>query len=203
MEESRINKAFGVCLIIIPLLMVGCNDDVLVEHQNELEELREQKNELEEIIENQQQIIEQHDTNEFSYLEGFTESELKAYEDFFEDKDVKHLKDYSPTSIVLVYFHSVVIGDTEAIYSLTFNDDNLPDISTFKEKYYSGNMHKHLLETTLDFRYYDSIEVKEANDPENEIAVEIGVSFGLFHSKEVLGLKNENGIWKMDILHLF
>ncbi|MFV8830383.1 hypothetical protein [Alkalihalobacterium sp. APHAB7] len=196
-------KTRGVFLLVITLFIAGCNNDAILieEYQKELKELNDKIVELEETVTKQQTVIDNYD-KEFSYIMRFTEGELKAYERFFEDKDVQHLSDFSPEKIVLIYFHSVVIADVEAIYSLTYDDGTLPDLTTFRQKYYSEGIHKKELETTLDFRYYDSIKVREDNKTENEVAVEMGVNFGLFYATEMLGLKKEDGIWKMDILHL-
>ncbi|WP_216831769.1 hypothetical protein [Alkalihalobacterium elongatum] len=197
-------KSIGVLLTIITLFLVGCNSDdniIIEEKQNEIKELKNKIVELEDTVKEQQKVIDEYD-KEFSYLLSFTDGELKAYERFYEDKDVQHLADYSPEKIVLLYLHSIVIDDVEAIYSLVYTDGTLPDLSTFTQKYYSEGLHKKGSETTLDFRYYDLITVREDNNTENTVAVEIGVNFGLFHATEILELKKEDGIWKMNILHL-
>jgi hypothetical protein len=196
-------QAMGVLLTVIILFMVGCNNqDALFEEQkNELKKLEDKIVKLEETVENQQEVIANNE-KDFSYLYNFTEDELLAYERFLEDKDVKHFKDFAPERIVLIYFHSVVIDDVEAIYLLTHKAGEISELSTFREKYYKEGLHKRELETTLDFRYYDSIKVKEENKTENDVVVELSVNFGLFHPTVIYGLKREDGIWKMDILDL-
>lgn len=194
----------GVFLTMITLLLAGCNSDdsvLVIDQHNELIELKDKIVELEETVKEQQKIINDHN-KEFSYLMSLTERELKAYDRFYEEKDVQQLATLSPETIVLLYFHSVVIDDVEALYSLTYNDGTLTDLSTFKQKYYTEGLHKQNLETTLDFRYYNTIKVREESQTENEVAVEIGVNFGLFHPTAILGLKKDDGIWKMDLLHL-
>lgn len=195
-------KVVGVFLIII-LFIAGCNHDldIVDTQQNEIKELKEKMANLEDTVKQQQEIITELQSD-FSYLRDFTEDELTLYEVFLEEKDVQQLSNLSPEKIVLLYFHSVVIDDVESIYLLTYNDGTLPELSIFKDKYYSDGLHTKDLETTLDFRDYNSLEIKDDNSNENEAVVEIGVSYGHFHSVEVRGLKQEDGIWKMDILPL-
>ncbi|MFS1518554.1 hypothetical protein V1503_19135 [Bacillus sp. SCS-151] len=193
-------KPIGVFFTVIILFLTGCNNEksLLVE---KLEQLNEKVVEVNNTIKEQQKVIDELN-KEFSYLKDLSEKELDAYELFAQDKDIRKLLGFSPEKIVLIYFHSVVIDDIEALYSLTYDDGTLPDFSIFKQKYYQEGLHKKDLETTLDFRYYNSIEVSEENKTDNYASVEMSVDFGLFHPTVILGLKKENEIWKMDILHL-
>ncbi|MGM7681388.1 hypothetical protein ACSVDA_04460 [Cytobacillus sp. Hm23] len=194
-----IKQAINVSLMVIILFVTGCNNEInsLIETQ---EQLNEKVVEANKIIKEQQRVINELN-KEFSYLKDLSETELDAYELFAQDKNVRHLLGFSPENIVLIYFHSVVIDDIEAIYSLTFDNDALPDFSTFKQKYKEG-LHKKDVDTAFDYRYYNSIEVNEENKTDNDVAVELSVEFGLYHTTVILILKKENGIWKMDILHL-
>lgn len=182
--------------------MTGCNNEAIIEEQqNKIEQLNNQILKYEDNIKEQQQIIDNHN-KEFSYLNDFSKIELDAYKSFAEGKDTKHLLGFSLERVLLIYFHSVVIDDVEAIYSLTFNDGTIADLATFRHMYYTEGLHKKEVETVLDFRYYNTIKVREDNKSENEVAVEVSLNFGLYQSTEILGLKKEDGIWKMDILHL-
>ena len=152
-----LKQVIGVFLTVIILFMAGCDrddtlieeqqnqlkelskivelEDIIKEQQNQLKELKGKIVELEDIINEQQKIIDDQN-KEFSYLNGFTKEELEAYENFVQDKDTQHLLGLSPEKMMLIYYHSVVIGDVEAIYLLTYNDGTLPDLSTFRQKYY-------------------------------------------------------------------
>lgn len=54
----------------------------------------------------------------------------------------------------------------------------------------------------FDFRYYDSISVREDTNNNNEFTVEMNVSYAKLARSVLMPLKKENGIWKMDILHM-
>ncbi|RPF50387.1 hypothetical protein [Aquisalibacillus elongatus] len=194
-------QIISIFLVFTILILSGCTDESTEEQQNELKELKGKIAELENTVDEQQKII-NHDDREFSYLEGLTEAESEAYQRFVEDKGTQHLSDMSPEKIVLVYLHSVVKGDVEAIYSLTYDDGTLSDLVTFRQDYYNGGLHKKEIETTLDFRYYDSIKVRDENKTENQVAVEMSVDFGLYHHSVIYGLKKENEIWKMELNQL-
>lgn len=131
---------------------------------------------------------------EFSYLTDLSEKELKSYEQFTEEYDTKYLKGFSPEKIILIYVHSAVIDDIEAIYSLAYIEGESPDFDTFKEKYYK-NLNISVSEIALDFRYYDSIKVKQ--EDKNGILVELMVSYGSFTVSTLIELKKENDIWKV------
>ncbi|MCH1627879.1 hypothetical protein [Fredinandcohnia quinoae] len=196
-------QAIGVIVMLIIFCMAGCdrNDNVIKEQQDQIIELEDRIVVLEDILNEKQKII-NNQNKEFSYLNGFTKEELEAYELFSKAKDTQYLIGLSPVKIVLIYYHSVVIDDVEAIYSLIYDDGTLPDQSTFRQKYYKGSLSKYDLENTIDFRYYNSIKMREDNKTENTVAVEMSVIFGQFQATNLYELKKENEIWKMNILHL-
>jgi septal ring factor EnvC (AmiA/AmiB activator) len=117
----------GAILTLFFMLMAGCdNDETLIkEQQNQLKELEDQISEFENILQEQQKIIDDQ-SKEFSYLSDFTKEELEAYEQFAQYKDSQYLLGLSPEKILLIYYHSVVIDDIEAIYSLTYDNGTLP-----------------------------------------------------------------------------
>lgn len=137
---------------------------------------------------------------EFSYLTDLSEEELKLYEQFTEGYDTKYLKDFTPEKIILIYVHSAVIDDIEAIYSLAYIEGELPDFNAFKEKYYK-NLNISNLEIALDFRYYDSIKVKQ--EDKNGLLVELMVTYRSFTATTLMELKKENDIWKIVLPNLF
>ena len=135
------------------------------------------------------------DTEEqFSYLNDLSEEELKSYKQFTVEYDANYLKGFSPENILLIYIHSAVIDDIEAIYALAYMEDESLEFDNFKDKYY-----KHLnisnIEIALDFRYYDSIQVKQ--EESNGLLVELLVTYGRFTATTLMELKKENDIWKI------
>ncbi|WP_277584698.1 hypothetical protein [Psychrobacillus antarcticus] len=137
---------------------------------------------------------------EFSYLTGLSEEELKSYELFTKGYDTNYLQGFSPEKVILIYIHSAVIDDIEAIYSLAYIDGVPPDFDTFKEKYYK-NLNISNLEIALDFRYYNSIKIKQEDS--NGLLVELMVSYGTFTASTLMGLKKENDLWKIELPDLF
>ncbi|KAB8127382.1 hypothetical protein F9U64_17885 [Gracilibacillus oryzae] len=189
--------------MVILLFAAGCtkNEEVLIKKQQiQLQELKDKVADLEDTISKQQKNLD--NKKEFSYLNNFTKDELRAYNLFSKEKDVKHLSGFLPEKMVLIYLHSVVVDDVEAIYSLTYDDGMLPDLDNFRGSYYSEGFHLKEMHSTLDYRYYTSIKVKEDNKTENDAYVELTVSIGQYTSSIIYGLKKDSGIWKMDILHL-
>lgn len=57
------------------------------------------------------------------------------------------------------------------------------------------------MEIALDFRYYDSIKVKQEEN--NGLLVELMVSYGKFTASTLMELKKENNIWKIVLPELF
>ncbi|MDF2066454.1 hypothetical protein [Bacillus sp. Cr_A10] len=137
---------------------------------------------------------------EFSYLTDLSEEELKSYKLFTQEYDTNYIKGFSPEKIMLIYIHSAVIDDIEAIYSLVYIDGELLDFDTFKKIYYQ-NLNISNLEMALDFRYYDTIKIKQEDS--NGLLVELTVSYGRFTASTLMELKKENDIWKIVLPHSF
>lgn len=202
----------SVCIFLgmLMLVLVGCSNEALVEEQKStleaqrsmLKQLDQQIVELEETIKEKQKIIEQHE-DEFSYLNTLSQSELEAYKLFAEEKKIEHLSQFSPEKIVLIYYHSVVIGDIDAIYTLTYNDGTLPELVTFQQTYTKEGLLMKDLNSAATFRYYHSIEVREENQTDKDAFVELRISYGKFNKSIIYGLKKEAGVWKMDMLPYF
>lgn len=193
-------------VIILPMIfilfLIGCNKDdaLLQKQQSQIKELKDKVAVLEDTINKQQNFIDS--DKEFSYLHSFTNEELKTYNLFAKDKDATHLSGLSPDQVLLIFLHSVVIDDLEAIYSLTYDDGTLPDLVAFRDNYHKEGLYKKEMNATFKYRYYTSIKVKEDNKTDNETFVEITVSFGIYTSSTIYGLKKDNGVWKIDILPL-
>lgn len=173
----KINISLFVTLPFL-LMMTGCTHSNYIEDELKIDDSEE----------------------EFSYLTDLSEEELKSYELFTREYDTNYLKGFSPEKTLLIYIHSAVIDDIEGIYSLTYFDGELPDFDTFKEKYYE-NLNNSNLEIALDFRYYDSIKIKQEDS--NGLLVELMVSYGRLTASTLMGLKKEKDTWKIEIPDLF
>lgn len=171
------------------LMITGCT------HRNYLEQDELKKEDVIDIEEEKVLLIDDSE-EEFSYLSDLSEEELKSYELFTREYDTNYLKGFSPEKTILIYIHSAVIDDIEAIYSLAYLDGELPGYDSFKEKYYE-NLNISNLEIALDFRYYDSIKIKQENS--NGLLVELMVSYGSFTATTLMGLKKENETWKIEL----
>ncbi|MER2172628.1 MAG: hypothetical protein ABS938_18585 [Psychrobacillus psychrodurans] len=177
---------------ILLLLITGCTPNNSVEFKTKKEDgISKADEKASKIVDSEE---------EFSYLTDLSEEELKSYEQFTNVYNTKYLKGFSPEKILLIYIHSAVIDDIEAIYSLAYMDDELPDFDTFKEKYYK-NLNITNSEIALDFRYYDSINIKQEDS--NGLLVELMVSYGNFTASTLMELKKENDIWKIVLPDLF
>lgn len=137
---------------------------------------------------------------QFSYLTDLSEEELKSYKQFTEEYDTKYLKGFSPENILLIYIHSAVIDDIEAIYALAYMEGESLEFDNFKDKYYT-HLNISNMEIALDFRYYDSIQVKQ--EESNGLLVELLVTYGRFTATTLMELKKENDIWKVVLPNLF
>lgn len=196
----------SVCIFlgILILVLVGCSNETVEEQKNvieaqrrTIEQLDQQIVELEETVKEKQMIIEQHEAD-FSYLNDLSEAELEAYKLFREEMDTEHLLQFSPEKIVLIYYHAVVNGDMDAIYTLTYNDGTLPDLVTFQQSYTEEGMLMNDRNSAAIFRNYHSIKVREEDKTDKDAFVEMRVSYGKFNKSIIYGLKKESGIWKMD-----
>lgn len=139
-------------------------------------------------------VDDKYSEEEFSYLTDLSEDELELYKLFSKEYDINYLKSFSPEKIILVYMHSAVIDDIEAIYSLAYRDGEISDFENFKEKYYQ-NLSITNSELALDFRYYDSIKIKQEDS--NGLIVELSVSYGKFTASALMSVKKESNIWKI------
>lgn len=141
-------------------------------------------------------------SEEFSYVSDLTEEELRAYEQFQEDYDSRYLEGVSPESIVLIYYDLFVMSDWEGIYELTYDDGSLPEKGVFNELFYAEEYHQTTVDAALDYRYYDSIESNDEPDPDEDRLVEISVSIGNATFTTFHGLRMDNDVWKLNIMHL-
>lgn len=199
-------KDLSFILIAIPALLLGCsfNNTSSPNNQQEtealIEELTEEISHLKEIIETQEERI--HYLESFSYLQDFTIQELNAYELFLNDYDVTHLRDFSPEKIVLLYYQSIVDLDLEAIYAFTYDGDTLPEYPIFADQFYSSEHYQLTNNSIFTFRNYDSIQIREENQTDDHVNVEIDISNGAHQMIEIFELQKENNQWKLVLQHL-
>ncbi|ASA20087.1 hypothetical protein B9T62_04325 [Paenibacillus donghaensis] len=123
------------------------------------------------------------------------------YKRFESSKDISYLREFTPEEMLLVYLQAVARGDADLIYLFTYNGGKLPAADTFRQQYYDELSNKEL-ESSLKMRYYDSVTAQQDAATEAERTVVISASIGLYTSQIAYGLKQEQGIWKMDIYHL-
>ena len=184
-------------------LLVGCKttDDATEVYENEIDQLTKEVTELKTVVAAQEDKIDS--LENFSYLNDFTEKELKAYDLFLEEYDVTQLKDYSPEKIVLLYLHSLATGDVDTIYAIAYDGGTLADLDTFRDTFNNpaSNVSSH--DVVMPYRNYDSIEVREENKSVDSVGVEISASSGSHTSVIIYEVKKENNQWKIVIQHLF
>ncbi len=178
-----------IMLLVLSCLFTGCvENSAVIKKENEKD--------------NENNNVSVKPINEdFSYLDELPDKQLNDYKLFANDKDTSHLLDFSPEQIVLIYFHSVVIADVEAIYALSLGDGSRHEFDEFKTEYYTY-LHHHDSENALMYRDYNSIVILEDTKSEDEVAVVIEVSICTYSSSVVTGLKKDNNVWKMDISQL-
>lgn len=190
--------------LIISLLLVGCantDDDAAEVYKNEINQLTEEVAELKTVVAAQEDKIDS--LENFSFLNDFTEEELKAYDLFLEEYDVTHLKDYSPEKIVLLYLHSLATVDVETIHAIAFDGGTLPDLDSFRERFNAVDSPLDGHDVVITYRNYDSIKIREEYKTEDSVNVEITVSIDSHASVIVYNVEKENDQWKMVIQHLF
>lgn len=188
---------------IISFLLVGCvnTDNDAAVYKNEISQLTEEVAELKTVVTAQEEKI--NSLENFSYLNDFTEEELKAYNLFVEEFDVTHLKDYSPEKMVLLYSHSLAIGDVDTVYAIAYDGGTLPDLDSFREKFNAIDSNVNAHDVVMTYRNYDSIEVREEHYTEDSVGVEMTASIDVHTSVIVYEVKKENDQWKIVIQHLF
>ncbi|MDE1549462.1 hypothetical protein [Jeotgalibaca caeni] len=135
----------------------------------------------------------------FSYLDALTKAEKTAYERFFKEKNIQALEAFAPEKIIVIYLHSVVIDDVEAIRALTYNDGTLPYLDLFRETYYTKGWSQQEADATLDYRFYDEIKIQDENKTEDSVTAEIQITYGLRTNATLYTLKKQENIWKLDI----
>lgn len=189
--------------LLVSALLIGCTktEDSSREYEDEINQLTEEVAELKETIAEQADTI--NSLENFSYLMDFTETELRDYDRFLEDGDVTHLKDYSPEKIVLLYSHSLAIGDVNTIHAIAYDGGTLPELDYFREQFNAVNSSHNTHDVVMTYRNYDSIDVREENKTDDSVGVEMIASTDIYTSVIVYELKKENDQWKILIQHLF
>ena len=189
--------------LLMSSLLVGCKttDDATEVYENEIDQLTKEVTELKTVVAAQEDKIDS--LENFSYLNDFTEKELKAYDLFLEEYDVTQLKDYSPEKIVLLYLHSLATGDVDTIYAIAYDGGTLADLDNFRDTFNDPATNVSSHDVVMLYRNYDSIEIREENKSEDSVAVEISASSGNHTSVIIYEVKKENDQWKIVIQHLF
>lgn len=184
-----------VTLLSFSSVLVGCSENNSVAHNAVTMPT------VAPVIQVQPTPIQEEEQKRFAYIDQLPNERLKAYEQFVSDKNAHHLEGFSPKEILLIYLHSVSMADIESIYALTYDNGKLPDADTFRQEYDENLLHEEQ-EVALEYRYYESIEAHEGMVKENEIAMDIMASIGIFTAASSYSLKKEDKVWKLDIYHL-
>ncbi|MFC4098899.1 hypothetical protein [Paenibacillus xanthanilyticus] len=137
----------------------------------------------------------------FSYLEQLPPEKQEAYKAFEQSRDLDLLTNFTPEDMVVAYFHTISNGDPYVLYPLIYNGGYLSDPGRFTEEYFKY-VSNHDSETAMHYRYYDSIKVDELNSSPDYKAVATTVSIGIQHHSMLLGLREEDGVWKLDVYGL-
>ncbi len=192
-----------LALTLIGFVLVGCSIDEVstkAEQTIGLEELTAENEKLKEINSALEKEIEQ--LENFSYLQDFSTDEIQAYESFLETGDVNNLETFPPEKVLLLYYHSLSIDDTETIYAITFDDGTLPDFATFSDQMNTSNFMQNEKQSVLLFRHYDSIQIREENQTEDHVNVELSISYGSHQHTRIYEVQKENNQWKIVLQHL-
>lgn len=152
--------------LLMSSLLVGCTatDDAAEGYENEINQLTEEVTELKTVIAAQEDKIDS--LENFSYLNDFTEEELKAYDLFLEEYDVTQLKNYSPEKIVLLYLHSLATGDVDTIHAIAYDGGTLTDLDTLeihltiRLQMYPRMMWSCPIETMIPLKYVKKTNLK-------------------------------------------
>lgn len=188
-------KKLSSFVILSGLLLVGCSNN-----DGEIEALNEEITQLEKVIAEQNSKIEK--LENFTYLDAFTDEELKHYDLFMEEYDSTYLVDFSPEKIVLLYLHSLFMSDMEAVYAITYDGGQLPAFDDFTNQFYTSDYYLSTPDSLLTFKHYNSIQIRDENRTEESLAVEIDTHYGTNQVVEIFGLRKENNQWKIELLHL-
>lgn len=192
---------FIVTSLLISLSLVGCSntDGATKNQQDEIDRLTEEVIELKEVIANQGSNT--NETEEFTYLREFTEEDMASYQLFLEDYDVTHLSGFTPENILLLYFHSIAISDIDMTYAIAYDGGTLPEIETFKERFYAQGNSQEQHDAVIQYKDYDTVKVLDINKTEDSQTVEITASIGTHGSSNLYEVEKEDGQWKMSIQH--
>ncbi|MBY6035786.1 hypothetical protein KUV80_03945 [Fictibacillus nanhaiensis] len=144
---------------------------------------------------------EENKDNKFTYLEDLTPEKIKKYRLFVKDGELKHLTNFKPEEMVLIYLNLVMKHKVELIKLLTYDNGKLPQLEEFNQQY-EEYLAEFLEEVYLIYRYYDSIKETKQNRNINERVVHININYGSQSKGVAFGLKKEDNVWKMDLYHL-
>ncbi|KOS69777.1 hypothetical protein AEA09_07445 [Lysinibacillus contaminans] len=138
---------------------------------------------------------------DFSYLEDLPNDKLEKYHEFLNNGDTKSLKDFTPEEIVLIHMNLVFEHNTSKLYALTYDGGKLPPFEQFNTEY-NQYLSADFIQDYLMFRYYDSISVNLKESTQDLKIVQLEIIFGSNTYGITFALKQENGIWKIDVYHL-
>lgn len=191
-----LKRIFSIVLMGVLLITIGCTPVNTIsneEKENEVSSL--------EILENNSVDTLLNSKYEFTYLEELPMEKLEKYNLFLKDGETYHLRDFTPEEIVLIFTNLVMKHEVDKIYSLTYNNGQLPSIDIFRNEYDLYLSH-YLEEDYLKYRFYDSISVNEETKKEDMVVVQMEIIYGNSTWIKTHALKKDGNVWKMDLYHL-
>ncbi|WP_377929171.1 hypothetical protein [Bacillus salitolerans] len=137
----------------------------------------------------------------FTYLDRLSGAKKQKFEQYLHNQDSKQLIGFTPEEMILVYLHLIASGNRYNLYDIVYDDGTLPNETDFV-KDYDKYLSKQDSQMIMKYRYYDSINLSKENSTENYAVVLIKVSIGVHSESTALSLKTQDGIWKIELLHL-
>ncbi|MFF2176405.1 hypothetical protein ACFVT8_08100 [Lysinibacillus sp. NPDC058147] len=135
---------------------------------------------------------------DFTYLEKLSEEKRVVYEDFLNKGNINSLKTFSPEEMVLIMMNLVFEHNFDKLYTITYNNNELPDKETFIAEYIDYLLDEDI-QNYLMYRYYDSISLNKDSSTESIAIVQLEIIFGKSHYGKTYSLLKEDAIWKVDL----
>ncbi|ANE47144.1 hypothetical protein SY83_13710 [Paenibacillus swuensis] len=74
----------------------------------------------------------------------------------------------------------------------------MPDANLFSKEFFD-HVSTYFSQLALSHRYYDSIDIQNVADKDDQLSVIISASIGIHKSSTAFGLNKDNNVWKMNI----
>lgn len=135
---------------------------------------------------------------DFTYLEELTEEKRTLYDEFLRKGNINSLKTFTPEEMVLIMMNLIFENNFDKLYTITYNNNELPDKETFIAEYIDYLLDEQI-QDYLMYRYYDNISLNKDSSTESIAIVKIEIIFGSSHYLKTFALLKEDGMWKVDL----